>query len=70
VFQVKHTVSMIDTDQLYPFQLHIAICKGIIKKVKKFTVHISYLSLILEPISFDNAKIHRYPAAVWDVNTP
>lgn len=61
---------MIETNQLGPFQLHIQICKEIIKKKVKLTICISYLALILESSSYSNAKNHKYPIDVRDVNLP
>jgi hypothetical protein len=61
---------MIDTDQLYP--LSVAYCNLEVntRKEVKIIVRISYLALILEPISNSSTEIHNYPADVRDANMP
>lgn len=70
MFQVKCAESVIDTNQLHPFSVTYSNMQGNNKKEEKLTICISYLALILESSSYSNAKNHKYPIDVRDVNLP
>jgi len=53
-----------------PFSVAYSNMQGNNKKEVKLTICISYLALILESSSYSNAKNHKYPIDVRDVNLP